>query len=121
MTRYWAPKLHSELACACLHVRAQRLHVLSLRWQVTQQLLNGAAAVRRELRSKLGTDLTTSCETNPFWHTGNAVKPSQTREHMPWDDVRRVAEGRRAGKGRSHPEAWNTYVQRALRDHVFPY
>ena len=86
-------------------------------------MLNGAAAVRADLRQKLGTDLTVSCSRNPFWKTGNAVKVSKKniRTHQPWEDVKRVAEGRCAGKDRADPEAWNDYVNRVISDQLFPY
>ena len=90
---------------------------------VTQSPLNGAEAVRAELRSVLGTDLTVRTEMNPFWHTGHPVKlrgGTNEREYRPWDDVRKVAAGLRAGKQRGHAQAWKPYVQHVIDDLLFP-
>ena len=89
---------------------------------VTQSLLNGAAAVRNELRAKLGTDLTVKNEFNPFWHTGNPVKlaSGSERDYRPWNDIWTVAEGHRAGVGLANAMSWDAYVHHVIRDMMFP-
>ena len=92
---------------------------------VTQALLNGAAIVRKQLFSKLGSDLTVTSDVNPFWHTGNPVKvcKKNIRSHQPWEDLRRVADGRVPGKDRSTNmcEHWSAFTTRVMRDQLFQY
>lgn len=90
---------------------------------ITQAMLNGAATVRRELREKLGTDLTLPTDTNPLWHTGHAVKVSGTnvKGMQPWLFRKHVARGACAGEQRSLRENWQRYVERVIAEQLFPY
>ena len=96
-------------------------YLLLIYLPIAQSLLNGAELVRQTLRAKLGTDLTISDDTNPFWHTGNRVKAARGRAHQPWEDYWRVAAGLVAGKGRASPEEYAKYVRRVIGEHLFPY
>ena len=113
---------YSEDILAMLHV-SQAYEVAtkgdsSLHDPVTQPLLNAAEAVRRELKAKLGTDLTVADEYNPFFHTGNRVKLSAgtERQYRPWRDIWTVAEGLRAGTGRADKQDWARFTDHVIEN-----
>ena len=74
---------------------------------------------------KLGVDLVTPTERNPFWHTGNPTQldSGAARAARPWDFVWSVADGLAEGGGGERPtsrrESWLEYVRRHVRDHMF--
>ena len=70
---------------------------------------------------QVGTDLVTYTDTNVFWHTGQArsMRGSDVKESRPWEWVWLVAEGRSRGKDMGSPEAWWTFTQRHIREHMF--
>ena len=78
-------------------------------------------ALLRFFESKLGTDLETYTESNPFWHTGNPVnmRNGPLRTHRPWEWIWRVASGASAGHRTDTHECWTDWVERHIRHHMF--
>ena len=118
---------YTEDLVAMMHVelmfRATQVGEADVYDPVRQSTLNAAELIRQDLLAKLSQDLTIDDDKNPFFHTGNPVKLSSgsARTHQPWKDVRDVAYGRVAGKGRVIQETWNAYLDRTLNDKMFPY
>ena len=83
--------------------------------------LNAAQAIRVDLRKQLGTDLTIADKRNPLYHTGGAPNGADgnVASHRPHEFIWRVADGRSTGSGRAKPEAWDSFVERMLRHHLF--
>ena len=88
---------------------------------LTQASINAAVAVREDLVSVLGTDLTIQDNTNPLFHTGgtpNMVRATSSLTHRPWEHAWHVAQGTRAFTG-NRPKSWKVKVDRFLREKLF--
>ena len=89
---------------------------------LTEGMVNGARAVREDLKARLGTDLTRHDPTNALYHTGgapNMVNATNRQSHKPWEFIWRVADKTSTGPGRSDPEAWDEYAKRFISDRLW--
>ena len=81
---------------------------------------NEVDALVRLFVRKLGTDLVTPTDTNPFWHDGNptGIDGGEARERRPWEFVWSVADGEVGGGGGERPSAaakeWSVFVRSHL-------
>ena len=82
-------------------------------------LRNDIAAIRRNLRATLGTDLTKEVPGNALWHTGNAVPLDghDYRERKPQEYVDEVMYGRSIGRGRGNKMHWRVFVRQFISEH----
>lgn len=88
-----------------------------------ESTINAANVIRKDLRDRLGDDLTIQDDTSPLFHTGgapNTVDSTQRLSHRPWEFIWRVARGQSTGAGRgSTPESSNVYIDRFLTEHLW--
>ena len=88
---------------------------------------NEVDALVRLFEQKLGTDLVTRTEDNPFWHTGNLINlraAANLKQGRPWEWIWAVAEGRSSGHNvrddqNASRESWIVWARRHIRDHMF--
>ena len=87
-----------------------------------QSALNAAEAVRADMLSSLGTDLTIPDDRNHLFHTGgspNTVRSHSSVSHRPVEYMWRVADATSAGPGRSKLESWERHTDRFLQNHLW--
>ena len=76
-------------------------------------------------KSKLGSNLRSPSDFNPFWHTGNPtnMRSGNLKDARPWEWLWRVADGTSPGhhqlEGPRKLEAWDVWFRRHIKDHMF--
>lgn len=90
--------------------------------------INAAEVIRKDLRQRLGVDLTVRDNHNQIFHTGGAPNTTTSTNHLshrPWEHWRRVADALSSGKGRGGEqgqggrESWHAYVDRFLAERLW--